>query len=171
MSFSDFLEQLPAEAYNADTENAIVGGAIRYGLENGISGSDILRGLQGIGLGVRRQTFYQLVRNERANQQAGRAAIDANLLSVPLESDIPQVAVGRAGTYVTNMRLTYRVGEAGGEYHLEERMMSVTSRAPISPADAMSIVQNVWAEHSANYPNLAIFDLAYTGTVLHTGRG
>lgn len=170
MSFSDFLESLPAEAYNADTENAIVGGAVRYGLENGLSGAEILSGLKSIGLGVRRQTFYQLVRNERANQEAGRRAIDADLLSVPLESDIPQVAQGRPGTYVTNMRLTYRVGDAGGEYHLEERTFSVTSRQPISPADAMSVVQNVWAEHAANYPNLSIFDLAYMGTVLHTGR-
>lgn len=170
MSFSDFLEALPAEAYNADTENAIVGGAIRYGIQNEIPAAQILRGLQSINLGVRRQTFYQLVRNERANQEAGRRAIDANLLSVPQESNIPQVAMGRPGTYVTNMRITYRVGDAGGEYHLEERTMSVTSREPIAPADAMSIVQNVWAEHAANYPNLNIFDLAYMGTVLHTGR-
>lgn len=170
MSFSDFLSGLDTEAFNADTESAIVGGAIRYGLQNDIAGAEILRGLQSVGLGVRRQTFYQLVRNERANIEAGRTAVDANLMAVPMESDIPQVAVGRAGTYITNIKLTYRVGDAGGLYHLEERTMSVTSRQPIAPADAMNVVGNVWAEHAANYPNLSIFDLAYMGTVKHVGR-
>lgn len=170
MSFSDFIEGLDLSAYNADTESSIVGGAIRYGLQNGLSGAEILRGLQSVNLGVRRQTFFQLVRNERAQQEAGRVAIDAGLTQVPVESNIPQVAIGRPGTYVTNVQLTYRVGDAGGEYHLETRTMGVSSRAPIAPSDAISIVQNVWAEHNANYPNMAIFDLAYTGTVLHTGR-
>lgn len=170
MSFAEFLSGIETGAYTADTESAIVGGAIRYGVQNNISGAEILRGLQGAGLGVRRQTFYQLVRNERANIAAGFLPADVSLVEVPGAETIPTVAVGRAGTYVSNIRLTYRVADGAGNYHLEERTLSVTSRSPMAPSDAMQIAQDIWAEHSVNYPNLQIFDLAYMGTVLHTGK-
>lgn len=170
MSFAEFWSGIEGEAYTADTESAIVGGAIRYGLQNGVSGQEILSGLQSVGLGVRRQTFYQLVRNERANIAAGLLPRESALTSVPDAASIPTVSVGRAGTYITNVRLTYRVADGTGAYHLEERTISVSSRNPIAPSEAMNVAQNVWAEHSANYPNLAIYDLSYMGTVLHTGK-
>lgn len=170
MSFAEFWQGIKTGAFTADTESAIVGGAIRYGLNNGISGQQILSGLQGVGLGVRRQTFYQLLRNERANVQAGRIPLDATLTTVPDAASIPTVSVGRPGTYLTNIRLTYRVADGPGEYHLEERTLSVTSRSPMAPAQAMQTAQDIWAQHNANYPNLAIYDLAYMGTVLHTGK-
>lgn len=170
MSFLEFLEGIDTAAYSQTTESAIVGGAIRYGLENNVSGAAMLRGLQEIGLGVRRQTFYQLLRNERANIEAGRIPEDLGLTQVPQAGEIPSVSVGRAGTYLTNIRLTYRVADYGGEYHLEERTLSITSRAPISPADAMGVAQDIWSQHAANYPNLAVYDMAYMGTVLHTGQ-
>lgn len=170
MSFSDFLGGISEGAFTADTESAIVGGAIRFGLENGVTGADILRGLQSIGLGVRRQTFYQLLRNERARIAAGDLPVDIGLTQVPGANQIPELSVGRAGAYVTNIRITYRVADGSGEYHLEERTLSVTSREAIAPSEAMGVAQDIWAEHAANYPNLAIFDLAYMGTVLHTGR-
>lgn len=170
MTFSEFLEGLDRAGYGAATQSTIVGGAIRYGLENNVSGAQILRGLQEIGVGVRRQTFYQLLRNERANIEAGRIPTDTGLTQVPQAGEIPAVSVGRAGTYVTNIRLTYRVADYGGEYHLEERTLSVTSRAPIAPSDAMGVAQDIWSQHAANYPNLAIYDMAYMGTVLHTGQ-
>lgn len=170
MSFADFTAGLNVGAYTADTESAIVGGAIRYGIDNGMSGASILSGLQSLGLGVRRQTFYQLLRNENARIAAGLIPADVTLTEVPTAGQIPNLEVGRAGTYVTNIRMTYRVADGSGDYHLEERTISVTSRAAMAPADAMSIAQNVWAEHASNYPNLSIFDLAYMGTTLHTGK-
>lgn len=170
MSFSEFLSGIEEGTFTADTESAIVGGAIRYGLQNNLSGQQILSGLQSINLGVRRQTFYQLLRNERANIAAGILPQSTALTEIPSAAAIPTVSVGRAGTYVTNIRLTYRVATGPGEYHLEERTLSVTSRAPIAPVDAMQVAQDIWAEHAINYPNLSIFDIAYMGTVLHTGK-
>lgn len=170
MSFSDFLEGIPEGAYSADTESAIVGPAIRYGLENGLSANAMLRDLQSVGMGVQRSTFLGLVRNERARMAAGQLPADVNLTQIPNAAAIPSVQIGRYGTYASNIRVTYRVASEDGTYHLEERTLSVTSREPISPADAMGIASNIWAEHNANYPNLTIYDLAYMGTVLHAGR-
>lgn len=170
MSFSDFLEGLDTAAYSADTETAIVGPAIRYGLENGLSANQMLSDLRSVGLGVQRQTFLGLVRNERARMAAGQLPASLDLTQIPGANDIPEVAVGKAGTYASNIRVTYRVAAEDGTYHLEERTLSITSRTPVSPADAMGIAGDIWAEHNANYPNLAIYDLAYMGTVLHTGR-
>lgn len=170
MAFADFFAGIAEGQFTADTESTLVGGAIRYGVQNGLSGQTILTGLQQAGLGVRRQTFYQLLRNERANIASGLGAVDQALTSLPEASSISQVAVGRAGTYVTNLRLTYRVGESGGDYHLESRTLSVTSRDVVTPQQAMDIAADIWAEHAANYPNQAIFDMAYMGTQLHTGK-
>jgi hypothetical protein len=170
LSFADFWASIAEGQFTADTESTLVGGAIRYGLQNGLSGQTILGGLQQAGLGVRRQTFYQLLRNERATIAAGLGAVDQRLTELPTATAIKEVSVGRPGTYVTNIRTTYRVASGQGDYHLEQKTISVTSRTAITPQQAMDVAADIWSEHSANYPNQTILDMAYMGTLLHTGK-
>lgn len=171
MSITEFLSGVDLTGFSEGTESAIVGGTIRYGLQNGVSGAEILRGLQAQGLGIRRQTFYQLMRVERANIAAGNIPADLALEQIPLDADIPRVPVGRPGTYLSNVKVTYRVSTGPGSYHLEERTISISSREVISPQQAINVTQDIWSQHQVNYPNLSVYDLAYMGTVLHTGKG
>ena len=167
--FADFLAGIETEGITAGAEKLVVGGAVRVGLAAGLSANQMLTDLTEAGFGLRRQDFLSLVRSMRAEAAAGLGGESAFATAVPEAGNIGAVAMGRAGTYVTNVRVTYRVSNEEGPYSIEERVISVTSQRPISPADAAGVVQDIWGQHAANYPALTLLDMSYLGTVLHTG--
>lgn len=140
------------------------------GVALGLSGNAIGRELTAQGVGVGRGTLQAMVRTARATEQVGAQAGDVDLGAIPDASTIVQLPQGKAGTYRTQITVTFRQKLDDNLYSVEQTVWSVASDTPISPQDAIDIAQDIWGTHAALYGDRQLLGMQYTGTIQNTGR-
>lgn len=166
--FASILSDLTASSGDGELVPGTLGEIVRAGLNEGVSGSAMYNATKGTSLGIRRQKFFQLVANERAKLASGEELFTGPLNELPGRESITQLAEGRAGTFRTNIRVTYSTNIGDNETAIEERYYSISSSELISPSDAMDAVSDIHAQHAARY-GTQILGLEYTGTIENLG--
>lgn len=162
--FGDILAATETGSGAVASENTLVT-LVRTGLNEGMSGNAILQGMQSVGLGLRRQSFYQLVGEVRSSLGAGAWATGVDPNTIPTSENIVSWTGGTAGKYLTrvNVYVRERIGE--GEYEVARRGLSFLSNEPISPAQAIQNAQDM-PTGMDNYPSRQTLGYEYNGTYL-----
>lgn len=108
---------------------------IGAGLNEGLSGASMLSSLREVGMGIRTQSFYQLVGEIQAAQGSVERWADLAQDAIPQATDFVEWSGGAADTYLYRVKYAVRTGE-GGELSVQTKVFNVQSREAISPADA-----------------------------------
>jgi hypothetical protein len=168
--FGEILADVQGVVGPAGLDKSYLSSIVRAGVDAGVSANQMLRGLQTTGLGVQRQSFLRLVANTRAQVSEGALADVADVNALPSEMTIVEKAEGRAGTYRTQVVVTYRQKEGDGDYSINDTTFSIGSDTPLTPAEAMAEVQAVWGDDQYAHGDTEIYGLQYGGTIRNTGR-
>lgn len=169
--FGEIISDLEGAWGEGDVDRSVLSGVVRAGLEEGLSGNAIQRGLSDAGLGVRRGVLQDLVRTIRAELAIGAAPPPVSLTELPDRNNIARVAEGREGTFRSQILITYRNAIGDGEYAIERTVFSVSSDTLMTPQDALGIAQEIWQTNSAMYGDRQLYGLEYTGTLQNMGAG
>lgn len=169
--FGSIVGNITATVGEGSLSPAFQGQIVRAGIDAGLSANQIYNGLRSVGLGARRSSVLALVRNERAKAAAGDLGAQLGFDEAPTAAQVSEVAEGRAGTYVTRLRVTTDMpNELGGRF-LQESWWGITSRAPISLAEAQESLMEIMESGQTGVPGATVRSVEYMGTLLHTGRG
>lgn len=169
--FSSILGEITDTVGAGNLSPAFQGQIVRAGIAGGLSGNQIYAGLRSVGLGARRSSVLDLIRNERAKAAAGDIGVGLGFNEAPTAQQIAEVAEGRAGTYVTRLRVTTDMpNELGGRF-LQESHWGISSRSPISLAEAQETLMEIMESGETGVPGATVRSVEYQGTLLYTGRG
>lgn len=169
--FGEILGGITDTVGEANLSTAFQGQIVRAGIAAGLSGNQIITGLTSAGLGGRRSNLLNLIRNERAKAAAGDLGAPLGFNEVPTAAQVTEVAEGRAGTYVTRLRVTTELPAGGGGTFLQESWWGITSQNPLSLAEAQETLMDVMESGETGVPGATTRSVEYMGTLLHTGRG
>ncbi len=122
---------------------------VRQGLNDGLSGNEMLRQVQAAGLGIQRSSFLQLVGEVRSSASMAERWSTLPLDQVPGPEDIVDWAGGATDTYLHRVYMYVRTNEAG-QLAVERRGVSLLTREPLSPADALAMAQDLYDENADN---------------------
>jgi hypothetical protein len=107
MAFLGVVADLAAESgaeFGVDYARAMLPSIIGAGLNEGYSGAEMLRQLQSVGLGIRTQTFYQILGNVQASAVTAGLNLGASLTALPDASEIAPWLTQNASGYLYQAR-------------------------------------------------------------------
>ena len=164
-----FLEGL-ADAEGADIGQSMSASLIRQGLNEGLSGNAILSAMQEAGLGIRRQSFYQLLGEVRASSALADAWSGAPLDQIPSDDLVTDWTGGRADSYLSRVYMYVRTN-VGGVLSVERRGVSIVTNELITPGDALAAAQSLYEENSEseNYANEQLLGAEFGGVYHQLG--
>jgi hypothetical protein len=167
--FGEILGVTQAAIGDAPLTSAYQGTLIRSGLAAGLSGNQIIQGLQDAGIGTARQSMLRLISNQRALNMAGDIGPTLAWDQIPDANNIGEVAAGRPGSYYTRFRAIHQLADEEGNAYLEERWSGVYSRVPISPAQGWGVLQDIPVTDDTDIAGATVRSVEYMGTVQYTG--
>lgn len=149
--FLDFLDGLgSSDSAATDYLSSPVGrgAVVRAGIEQGLSGAQILDAMSGAGFGMRRQDFYGLYGELSAMGQQGASIASAVASGAFDESMVADLEGGRPGTYMVNVRSVYQKRDDLGNWERGEHVTSILQRDGLDIAaaldDANELLSNIW---------------------------
>ena len=92
------------EAFGESYARAMLPSIIQTGLAEGYSGANMLSQLRSAGLGIRTQTFYQILGNVNLAQATGFANLGASLTALPGPGEIASWLTSNAQGYLYQAR-------------------------------------------------------------------
>lgn len=93
------------ESYGAAYTRAMMPQLIEVGLDQDLSGAEMLRQIRAAGLGIRTQSFYSLLNTVSEAQAEGETWLAMDPATVPSESDYINMEVTRGTGFLTRMEV------------------------------------------------------------------
>jgi hypothetical protein len=144
MAFLEFLSSL-GESPLAASGRSMLAPLVRQGLSEGMSANAMLRELRAAGLGLRRQSFLQLVGEVKGSTERAGAWAGVDLTAMPGADMIQEWHGGQSETYLHRVYAYYRSREAG-DLSVYRKGFSILSRSPMTPAQAIASAADLWGE-------------------------
>lgn len=169
MSFIELAESIGA-AESGAVGQSMLASAVRQGLTEGLSATDMLTGLRAAGGAIRTQSFYQLVGEVRAASAMSSEWATAPLDQAPASSLVQDWAGGQADTYLNRVYMYVRTN-VGGVLSVERRGVSILTKEAIAPNDALAMAQELYEENSEseNYANEQFLGAEFGGVYHQLG--
>lgn len=169
MAFTDILASV-AEAEGAGVGTPLLASMVRQGLTEGLSGSAMLNAIRDAGVGIRTQSFYQLVGEVRASAARAEQWSGAALDRLPSSELVQEWTGGQSDTYLSRVYMYVRT-RATGELAVERRGVSIVTNELITPGDALSMAQDLYAENAdnENYSNEQLLGAEFGGVYHQLG--
>lgn len=122
------------------------------------------------GVGVRTQSFYQLLGEVRASAARAEQWSGAALDQLPGRELIQDWTGGQTETYLNRVYMYVRT-HVEGELAVERRGVSILTNELITPGDALSMAQDLYAEgaESDNYANETLLGAEFGGVYHQLG--
>jgi hypothetical protein len=146
MAFTDILESIGA-ASEANLGRSQLATLVRAGIEEGVSGNAMLSALRGIGSGIRRQSFLQLVGEVRSAAARAETWAQMPLDQMPSDDMVQIWHGGAVNTFLHRVYVYYRSNEFG-IMAVARKGFSILSRTMITPAQALARAQDIWESGS-----------------------
>jgi hypothetical protein len=169
MAFTEILQSI-ADAEGANVGRSLLGTAIRQGLSEGMSATSMLNAMRDAGVGLRTQSFYQLAGEVRASTARAEAWSGAALDRLPGSDLVQEWTGGQADTYLSRVYMYVRT-HVDGELSVERRGVSVVTNQLITPGDALSMANDLYAENAENdnYANEQLLGSEFGGVYHQQG--
>ena len=169
MSFLDIAESIGA-AESGSVGQGLLASAVRQGLSEGVSATEMLNSIRAAGGSIRTQSFYQLVGEVRAASARAGEWATAPLDQIPGQDLVQDWTGGQADTYLNRVYMYVRTS-VGGVLSVERRGVSILTRDAISPSDALAMAQQLYEENSdsENYANEQFLGAEFGGVYHQLG--
>lgn len=116
---------------------------------------------------IRTQSFYQLVGEVSAASAIANRVPEIALDALPPAEAIATWSGGRPGSYLYRVRVYYRESE-GGVLGVQSTTLNVQTSELVTPADAVAMAQNTWAQGSGGTTGVGQELLGMeVGTIFH----
>jgi hypothetical protein len=171
VAFTDILESLTGAA-EAGADRSLLAPLVRQGLTEGLSATQMLDAVRSAGVGLRTQSWYQLVGEVRASAARAEQWSGAALDRLPTPDQVQEWSGGHTETYLNRVYMYVRTS-ATGELAVERRGVSILTNELITPGDALSMAQDLYAEgdESDNYAGEQLLGAEFGGVYHQLGGG
>lgn len=137
------------------TSRSVMASLIRTGLNEGLSGADMLRGFRAAGLGVRTQTFYQLIGQVRSTQNRLQNIGQIIAGGTPEQYEIAKLGGDGTGRYIVNVRSYYKYLDEEGDLIQGHRTTSILQRSGgLTVGKAISDTQTLLSQNAGTTGSL-----------------
>lgn len=145
MSFEQTLAEYVASSlteYGAAYTRAMLPNLIGLGVEQGLSGAEMLRQMRAADFGIRTQTFYSLLNTVNQAIQGGATYSSFDPTQVPGETDYTPWEVQRGTGYLTRFNVLVR-DAAGNDIWLPR---AIKTPVPVAPGELMQDMADYFLE-------------------------
>lgn len=145
MSFPQTLTEYVAaqlETYTAAYVRSMIPQLIVVGLEQGLSGAEMLRQMRAAGFGIRTQTFYSQLGEVQLALASDARMLAFDPTSVPAAEDFIPWQVQRGTGYLTRMEVL--VEDAAGNRSWLPR--AIKTPVPVAPGELMQDMSDYFTE-------------------------
>lgn len=169
MAFIDIAQAI-GEAETGSVGQGLLASAVRQGLAEGMSATNMLNDIRAAGGSIRTQSFYQLVGEVRASAARASEWATAPLDQVPGQDLVQDWTGGQADTYLNRVYMYVRTN-IGGVLSVERRGVSILTKEAISPNDALAMAQGLYEDNadSDNYANEQFLGAEFGGVYHQLG--
>lgn len=169
MTFLDTLAELDT-GEGASFSRSQLGSLVGQGLDEGISGNQILREFASNGIGIRRSDGLALISQVRSAMASTDAVQSLAMDQIPTDDAVSEWSGGRADTYLYRVRMYIREGGEGG-LGLYQGNFDIVSDELITPEEAQARARDIWqsGEGQDNYADRELWGTSLGGIYHQTG--